>query len=169
MYRRIFVGLAILVFASAVPRAEDAWVVREDGVGSAKIGMTLPELKVALHESLVTEDEESGSEGCSYVNPAKHPGISFMILDGRFARADVSVRGIATTEGIQVGDSESATRRAYGPKMTVWPHQYIDDGHYLTMRSQDKKYGIRFETEKGKITSFYAGRYSAIQYVEGCE
>jgi len=51
----------------------------------------------------------------------------------------------------------------------VEPHKYIDDGHYLTIRSADRKYGIRFETEKGKITGFYAGLYSAIQYVEGCE
>jgi hypothetical protein len=28
--------------------------------------------------------------------------------------------------------------------------------------------GIRFETEKGKITLFYAGTKTAIQYVEGC-
>jgi hypothetical protein len=168
MSLRALVVVAILVLAGSVPRADDVWVVREDGVGPAKIGMTLSELRGALHERLVTDDD-SGSEGCWYVKPAKHPGISFMILDGRFVRADVVARGIATVQGIQVGDSESATRRTYGPKMTVQPHQYIDDGHYLTIRSADGKYGVRFETEKGKITSFYGGLFSAIQYVEGCE
>jgi hypothetical protein len=29
--------------------------------------------------------------------------------------------------------------------------------------------GVRFETDKGKITTYYAGKYDAIQYVEGCE
>lgn len=168
MLPRTLTVLVILVLASAFSRADDGWMIREDGVGPAKIGMTLSQLKAALHERLV-EDEPSGSEGCWYVKPAKHPNVSFMILDGRFVRADVDARGIPTIKGIQVGDPESVARRTYGPKVAVEPHQYIDDGHYLTIRSSDGKYGVRFETEKGKITSFYAGLFSAIQYVEGCE
>jgi len=158
----------ILAAASSTLGADDGWVIGEDGAGPAKIGMTLSQLKLALHERLI-DDEPSGSENCWYVRPAKHPHISFMILDGRFVRADVDARGIATTDGIQVGDSESEVRHRYGQKMKVEPHQYIDDGHYLTLRSADGKYGVRFETEKGKIIDFYAGRFSAIQYVEGCE
>jgi len=53
--------------------------------------------------------------------------------------------------------------------MKVTPHQYLDTGHYLTVRSAHSRYGVRFETDKGKITEFYAGTYEAIQYVEGCE
>ena len=82
---------------------------------------------------------------------------------------NVTARGIATTDGIQVGDLEAAVRTKFGSSVKIEPHKYIDDGHYLTIRSSDRKYGIRFETEKGKITSFYAGLFSAIQYVEGCE
>jgi hypothetical protein len=168
MFPRTVAVLAILVVASSVLSADDAWLIRDDGLGSAKIGMTLSQLRAALHER-VTESKPSGSEGCWYVKSSSHPHVSFMILDGRFVRTDVDARGIPTIEGIQVGDSESKARRTYGAQMTVQPHKYIDDGHYLTIRSSDGKYGIRFETEKGKITSFYAGRFSAIQYVEGCE
>ena len=53
--------------------------------------------------------------------------------------------------------------------MKVTAHTYVDDGHYLTVRSSDGHYGVRFETEKGKIIGYYAGTYEAIQYVEGCE
>jgi len=53
--------------------------------------------------------------------------------------------------------------------MKVTGHQYIDTGHYLTVRSADGRYGIRFETDKGKIIEYYAGTYEAIQYVEGCQ
>ena len=56
----------------------------------------------------------------------------------------------------------------YGTGLKVEPHQYIDDGHYLTIRSRDGRYGMSFETERGKITSFYGGRFEAVQYVEGC-
>jgi len=158
----------MLAATSGPVGADGDWVIREDGVGPAEIGMTLSQLKAVLHERLV-DDEPSGSEECWYVKPAKHPHISFMILDGRFVRVDVEARGIATTDGIQVGDSESEVRQRYGRKMKVEPHQYIDDGQYLTLQSTDGKYGVRFETEKGKIINFYAGRFSAIQYVEGCE
>jgi len=37
------------------------------------------------------------------------------------------------------------------------------------LQSSNNRYGIRFETVKGKITAFYAGRFDAIQFVEGCE
>jgi hypothetical protein len=168
MFRRVLTTLTLLAVAATALGADGDWVIREDGVGPAKIGMTVPELRKALHDRLI-EDDDSGSDNCWYAKPGKHPHISFMILDGRFVRADVVVRGVSTMDGVQVGDSESAVRRRYSSKMTVEPHQYIDDGHYLTLQSTDRKYGIRFETEKGKITSFYAGRFSAIQYVEGCE
>lgn len=167
MLRRIVGLVAILVLVSSSLGAEDGWVIREDGVGPARIGMTLPQLRAALHERL--KEEDSGSDACWYETSAKHPHTAFMILDGRFVRVDVTARGIATTDGIQVGDFESAVRKKYGALMTVEPHTYVDDGHYLTIRSRDRKYGVRFETEKGKITNFYAGLFSAIEYVEGCE
>jgi hypothetical protein len=169
MLTRALTAFVILILIGACLKADDDWVIREDGVGAAKIGMSLSQVKAALHERLVIdENRPSGSDGCSYVRPIKHRHISFMILDGHFVRADVDARGMATTEGSQVGDLESATLRTYGAKMKVEPHQYIDDGHYLTMRSSTGKYGVRFETEKGKIISFYVGLFSAIQYVEGC-
>ena len=45
----------------------------------------------------------------------------------------------------------------------------IENGHYLTAKSSDGKYGIRFETEDGKITMYCAGRFDAIQLVERCQ
>ena len=121
---RTLAVLAMLVFACCALGADDVWVVRQDGVGPAKIGTTLSQLKGVLHERLVEDDEPSSTDACEFLEPAKHPGISFIILDGRFVRADVNSRGMATIEGIQVGDSESVTRRTYGPKMQVEPNQY---------------------------------------------
>ena len=129
--------------------------------------MTLAQLKATLHQKL--EEKESGSEGCFYVHPHGYNHVSFMIIDGRVVRVDVGAPGIKTSTGIQVGSSEAHTRQVYGARMKVTAHQYIDAGHYLTVRSVDGRYGVRFETDKGKIVSFYAGTYDAIQYVEGCE
>ena len=148
--------------------ARDTWVVREDGVGPVKIGITLAQLNAVLHEKF-SMPAEKADQGCFYVNPRGHDHIGFMIEDSRLVRIDVDEAGISTSFGIQVGDSEARARQVYGAGMNVMPHKYIDTGHYLTVRSSDGKYGIRFEADNGKITTFYAGTYEAIQYVEGCQ
>jgi len=89
-----------------------------------------------------------------------------MIENRRLVRLDVDKSGVATTEGVQVGDSEERVKQVYGPRFKVEPHHYTD-GHYLTLRSGE--YGIRFETDQGKVSTFYAGTFEAIQYIEGCQ
>lgn len=59
--------------------------------------------------------------------------------------------------------------QVYGPDITVEEHPYNPDGHYLTVRSKDGRYGLRFETDKGTIQEFCGGTFDAIQYVEGCQ
>jgi len=165
--RTVSVAAYILCFAAVcTAQTSGTWVVRYDGVGPVKIGMTLDQLSATLHEKLT--ENESGSDSCFYVHARSHDHLAFMIEDGRVSRIDVDAPGIRTSAGIQVGDSEAHARRVYGTKMDVTEHQYIDTGHYLTVRSADGRHGVRFETDKGKITSFYAGTYESIQYVEGC-
>jgi hypothetical protein len=160
-------SLPLTLLLVATSFASEAWVVREDGVGPVKVGMTLAQLSAILYQKL--SEDESGSENCFYVHARGHAHVSFMIEEGKLARIDVDAPGVATSTGIQVGDSEAHARQVYGVKLKVTEHKYIDTGHYLTVRSADGRYGVRFETDKGKITTFYAGNYDAIQYVEGCE
>jgi hypothetical protein len=169
MNRRLFILFATLALAGAnVLRADDVWVVREDGVGPAKVGMTLSQLNTALGEKFVMPWRKD-DQTCFFVKPAKHPHFAFMIENGRFSRVDVDAPGISTSEGIHIGNSEAQARRVYGARMKVEPHAYIEGGHYLTVRSADGRFGTRFETSNGKIISFYAGRFESIQYIEHCE
>lgn len=160
--------LTAIVATSGASAGQDRWVIAFNGVGPVKIGMSLSELNTALHERF-TMPPEKGDQGCFYVNPAKHPHISFMIEDVRVVRVDVDSAGIPTTQGVQVGDSEEHALQVYGPKLKVSGSQYDPEGHYLTIQSEDGRNGIRFETEKGKIRTYYAGRFEAVQYVEGCQ
>jgi hypothetical protein len=157
--------LTLLTIAAA--DGSDAWIVRDDGVGPVKIGMTLAQLRATLHQKL-PEENDAASDNCFYVRAKGHEHIAFMIEDGKLVRIDVNAPAISTTSGLQVGDSEARVRQLYGSKVKVTPHKYVDTGHYLTVRLQDRRYGIRFETDKGKITKYYVGTYEAIQYVEGC-
>jgi hypothetical protein len=163
---RLLLCSAVLTLATALSTAKDSWVIREDGTGPAKIGMSIEELRKVLAPTMAPNP--SGYDSCYYVNFKDHPHIAFMILDERLARIDVDHRGIPDSLGIQVGDTEASALKAYGSRLKVSPHKYLDDGHYLTAKSADGGHGIRFETEKGKIIVFYAGTFEAIQYVEGC-
>jgi len=146
--------------------AADIWKVRDDGVGPVEIGITLAQLNAALYETFAMPADKE-AQGCFYVTPKKHPKISFMIENGRVARVDVNHPGVLTSEGIQVGDAEARVKEVYGARLTIEPHKYTD-GHYLTVRSSAGGYGVRFETDRGKITTYYAGLYDAIRLVERC-
>ena len=160
---------SILFATVAVCTTTHEWVIRFDGTGPVKIGMSLSELSVALHEKfLMPQDKDE--QACFYVSPSKHRGIAFMIQQRHVTRVDVDRPGIVTVEGIKVGDSESRAMKVYGSRLKVEPHHYTaPEGYYLTVLSSNERYGIRFETDKGKIVRFYAGERQAIAYVEGCQ
>jgi hypothetical protein len=148
------------------------WVVRFDGIGPVRIGMTVNQVNAALGEnfSIPTDKDE---QSCYYLEPRQHPDTGIMMLDNRVARVDVFLPGggisisptTATADGVRIGDSEARVMKLYGQKVAVSQHAYVD-GHYLTIRSG--KYGLRFETEGNKVTGFYAGTSSAIGLIEGC-
>jgi hypothetical protein len=163
-----FLALLAILAICRLP-ADDTWVLREDGVGLVKIGMGLSELNAVLQERFRLPAEKD-DRACFYVKPKHRPHVAFMILDGRLARIDVDGAGIFTTSGVFVGDSEAHALRVYGSKLKVEENKYTGpEGHDLTIRANDRRYGMRFETYEGKITQFYAGRFDAIQLVEGCE
>jgi hypothetical protein len=166
-YRNIALIVLLCVLLAGTSLGDSPWTIRENGVGPVRVGMTLSQLQAALHQKL-EEDDESGSDNCFYVHEHGNKQTSFMIVDDHLVRIDVLEPGIKTASGIQVGDPETKLRQVYGTRIKVMGHQYIDTGHYLTVRSTDSHYGIRFETDKGKILTFYAGTYEAIQFVEGC-
>ena len=89
-----------------------------------------------------------------------------MIENRHVVRFDVNKRGVATTAGVQVGDSEEHLKQVYGSGLKVEPNHYTD-GHYLTI--QHGNCGVRFETDEGKVTTFYAGTSEAVHYIEGCQ
>ena len=163
--RKPIIFAVLVILTVVVCFAGDDWVVREDGVGPIKVGMSLSELNAALHERF-TMPTSKDDQGCFYVSSAKHPHISYMIEAGHVVRVDVDS---ATAQGVQVGDAEEHALQAYGPRLKVSESKYDPEGHYLTIQSEDGRNGVRFETEKGKIQTYYAGRFEAIRYVEGCQ
>lgn len=174
--RRSLIVIA-LVCSTAAFSAGSETTLTPEGLGSVRIGMTKRQAEQALGKKLrveypMTTDDNS----CSYAYRAdgKDRDIGYMLIDGRIARIDIGViplrAKIVTTAGVGRGSTESAVRKAYGKRLQVSPHPYGDDDnwHYLTADEPDHKRGIIFETDGKRVTSFRAGIYPALGYIEGC-
>jgi hypothetical protein len=150
----------------AADSAPPQWIVRADGIGPLQVGASLANASRMLDEDLrVTESE------CDHVNPTTMPdGVLLMVIEDTVARIEVDTAGVRTAEGAQVGDSESRVLELYGALARIEPHKYTyPDGHYVVVTPPgDTLHRLVFETFKGRVTRYRAGRLPAVQFVEGC-
>lgn len=139
------------------------------GFGPVRAGMTLAEAEQALGAPLAPLG--SLTEPCHYVAVDGHPGLTFMVIDGRIARLDVRQQGTArTAEGAGIGDAEERIYALYPGRVEVQPHKYVD-GHYLIVTPEapaDSTYRMIFETDGKRVTSYRTGRLPEVGWVEGC-
>jgi hypothetical protein len=149
--------------ADTTPRQ---WIVRADGIGPLQVGVPLATASRTLGEELRVDEPR-----CDHVNPATIPdGVLLMVIEDTVARVEVDSAGIRTGEGAQVGDSESRVLELYGARAKIEPHKYTyPDGHYVVVTPpSDTLHRIIFETFKGRVTTYRAGRVPAVHLVEGC-
>jgi hypothetical protein len=144
--------------------------VTPTGVESLKIGMTVKQLSKQLGEKIVIPREYEGNdEHCFYYTPKRFPKVSLMIIEGKFARIDVTEAGPSTLFNIQVGDEINTLVKNFNGSLKVDHLEYTSgEEKSFTYLTADKRRGIRFGTNKGRIGLFYAGNAKAIQYIEGC-
>jgi hypothetical protein len=144
------------------------WDLRMDGIGPLRIGMRFDDANARLGRGLQrTEPGLRASQGCDQVEVPGHPGVALMFLDDVLSRIDVWGHDGRTAAGIVAGDSVQRVLDTY-PHAASEPNAYDDRELYLTVRSPDGRLAIRFETREGKIAGFYAGRFKAVQFIEGC-
>mgnify|MGYP003576788078 CR=1 FL=1 len=176
--KSIVAAIALLLTAAApvpVPsRAEGPsydWKLTPAGWGPARIGMTRGQVAKALKTEL--SGEALDNEGsCIELFPEAEAlkGTYFMFQDGKLSRISVVEAGkLATPRGIHVGSTEQEVRKAYGEKLQIEPHHYIDlPAEYLTYWLKPAKSGVRFETDhERRVQTIHVGDDS-IQLVEGC-
>jgi hypothetical protein len=159
----------VILAALAAPLAARAqtWRIDLAQAGQLKIGTALDRLPVRLKQPLVrTEQDPTGH--CFYAEPASTPALHLMIVGGRLVRFDVYEPGIATVDGVQVGDSVEKLKKVYGDRLSSAPNFYAEDELDYRVQSADGRHALRFETTAGKITDFFAGDAKAVAYVEGC-
>ena len=173
--------LLALASATSADAAADR-VLTLSGLGAVRVGMSFRETEAALGARLsLAGPGGSDSRACAYAQrrDGRDPAIAYMVEDGRITRIDVSEPdagagaapqpSVRTDAGLGIGSTEAAVRKAYGRSLVVGPHPYEDAGHYLEVFGPDRRRAFLFETLRGRVTSFRAGRRRSVEYIEGCD
>jgi hypothetical protein len=111
---------------------------------------------------------DASSLDCEMLYFATDPAVQLMIENGKVTRIDIRDGRHPTVLGIRVGDTEARAQATYGGKLEITPHKYDQRGHYLTLRSPDKKSAMVFETDGERITAIRGGVIPSVEYVERC-
>lgn len=158
---------ALLFFSTSIGFAASNfnWELSFNGLGPIKIGMTLQEAEKVSDIKLNSNEQNNE---CFIAKPEGFKGLSFMVVDGRIARVDVSSDEFATGKGTRVGDSEAMLKESYKETLKTEPHKYIENGHYFTLENQEDHTAIQFDTDGSKIISIHSGGADAVYLVEGC-
>lgn len=163
----------LLTSTLSFPACAAHWTATFDQVGPLKIGMRLEAVNHALGEHLSAPaiPTQDPNNECFTVQPAHHPAIDLMVIDGRLARVDVNAPGAQTAKKLQVGATEKAVLAAYGTRAHMEPAtNYVKDPNHksITVLSDNGRYGLLFMIDHGKITEYRLGTAKAVQYEEGC-
>lgn len=158
-----------------------ATLVRVDGVGPIKIGMSVKEAEAAVGDKMVVSSLFNEPSCSTYYLEASPRGLRFMTSDGIIVRIDVfgfkrpelGFVAFKTPEGVGLGTLEADVLAAYkDAKVVVKPHFYTyPDNHYIIVTMSDpaqQDLRILFETSNGKISTYRVGRLPEVEYVEGC-
>ena len=152
-------------------------VLTPHGWGPLRIGMSRAEVVAAAGED-ANPEAIGGPEPdrCDEFRPVGVPeGMRLMLEEGRLTRISVARdTSIRTAEGFVVGDAADEIRAAYGPRVEMTPHKYVDaPAAYLTVWSvppppDSTARGIVYEIGlDARVEQIHAGTAS-IRYVEGC-
>jgi hypothetical protein len=160
-------SIVVLTLAASVPLQDQR--ITFEGIGPVRVGSSLADASHAAGEQLVeANDKPSGTEGCYHVRLKSSPTLLFMVEDGRITRVETADPRFRTHSGVRVGDSESEARRVYGRRLKVTEHKYDESGHYMIVRSADRRYALVMETNGKEVVYIRAGLEPAAEYIEGC-
>ncbi len=151
--------------ASAIPRRSK---LTFRGLGPVRIGMTVREAQRVLRDRLLGLDE--GKPECHLVRPQLGPcGVTMMVVDNKIVRIDIeNTRQLFTETGIAIGYSENRVLKAYSGRFVMEPHKYVNNGHYIKIRSPAGGTSMVFETDGVRVTAFRVGRSPEVDLVEKC-
>ena len=172
-----FLALAPLLVSAAAPPPK---ILRMDGIGPVRIGMTVQQAERALHARMKLDSpyqDRADWDECAYAEriDGKQPEIGYMVAHNRITRIEIGqVDGkpdssITTEKGIGLNATRAAVRRAYGRALRETPNIYMDaKDSNLVAYGPGRKTMLLFETAEGRVTSFRVGYRADVELAEGC-
>jgi hypothetical protein len=150
-------------------------VLTSEGYGPVRIGMREAQARAVLGPDVRDDTKDSAAAGmdtaaCHHIWVGAEPkDVVYMVEAGRVTRITVTGGGVKTGEGLALGATEAAVRAAYGDRLEVEPHAYVEaPAKYLTAWTVPERRGVRYETDfEGLVSGIHAGGPS-IRYIEGC-
>ena len=168
----LFAGLA-----SASATAADQTLTFA-GLEPVRIGMTVPDAERALGAKLKPLDKGDGisRDVCWLTERADgaSPWLTYMVQNGRIVRIDIwqdtaDAPAVATDAGVRIGTTEASILEKYGARLQPEGHTNLGAaGHYATVRADNGKYGLLFETANGRVVNMRSGTFDAIALTETC-
>lgn len=149
--------------------------LRLDGIGPVLVGMSLDEASAAagMAFGIVPNSDRIGTGACAYAAAEGGPeGVSFMVVNGRIVRIDVTSAHIRTVSGIGAGSTEADVLAAYPDRIRVQPNPYA--GHrgardlVYVPDEGSRHLGFLFQADGGRVNSFRSGLSNAVMAPEGC-
>lgn len=150
----------------------DPAVVRYGGFGPADFGAGEEAVRMAWGRPLAPAGL-AGSKECYYIEMDPRPAsnaVAFMFEGAGFVRFDVFGTTPAAPGGFTVGALASDVLAAFGSRVEVQPHKYLEGGRYLTVSPEYGEPGrLVFEVNaEGVVTQWRMGLPPQVHYVEGC-
>ena len=177
MKRALALSLVLVALAgrSAFAGDVESWVLSQDGIGLAKVGINIDQLQKVIQEKLAYDPARNGD--CSLITN-KHlgpMGLSFTIESGYLTRVNVEFYGtdprpllFKTEAGIGLGSREEDLLKAY-PGARIKPNPADPTWHTVIAESPDHTRGMVFETNGQTVKSIRVGDYRAISHLNECE
>ncbi len=162
---------------AAADAADGAHIVRPDGVGSIRAGMTIAEVELLGKKVTVTQPPFDEGSSCAYARIAELPDMLVMLDGETLVRFDMisppdekaAPSPWKTMEGARIGTTEAELRKLYGDRLTIEPHPYTGPvGHYAIVHEEGAEHGVIFETDGERVTSWRTGQWDQVQWIEGC-
>lgn len=156
------------IVVAPTARGEE-WLLRPDGIGPLKVGMSFNDVRRELGAGLErTPAAVLASPDCDYLPVPGRPGVNLMFIDDVLMRVDVTAGEWQTDRGIRPGSATADVKAAYR-RLQVEPREFTETGSYLTFRPVGSPFAVRFEaSDEGWIDTIYAGDAKAVGYAEAC-
>ena len=153
-------------------------VLRPDGLGPVRVGMTVRRAEEALGVRLKPFNPTDGYSKVSCWETSRlgdpDPDVIYMVWYGKIMRVAIYGDGkgrITTDKGIRIGDADARVKEIYGSTLKVAVGAQADaeeQGSDLTTFTRSKRRGITYETADRKVVNFRAGLSKATFLSEGC-